>query len=84
MSRDPRAFVEDIIEYSGRASRYIDGLTFDEFAADSRTRDAVLFALQIVGEAAKRLPEDVRVELPPVREAAIALLEQLDADGRVS
>ena len=36
--------------------------TFDEFVADSKTQDAILFNLIIIGEAANRISEDFQEE----------------------
>ena len=41
-------------------------MTFEQFAADERTRDAVARNLEILGEAAKKVPDDVRKLLPAI------------------
>jgi uncharacterized protein with HEPN domain len=43
-----------------RVGRYVAGLTFESFALDSRTIDAVVRNLEIVGEAAKKVPPSLR------------------------
>ena len=35
--RDPRLYVDDILEAISRIEIYVDGLGFDEFSRDSRT-----------------------------------------------
>jgi len=40
--------------------QYTDGMTFEEFAKDSKTIDAVIRNFEIIGEAANRLPEDFK------------------------
>ena len=35
-------------------------MTFDEFVSDFKTQDAVVRNFEIVGEAAKRLPENIK------------------------
>ena len=60
MSRDVLDYLEDILENALAACEFADGLTADAFAADRRTLYAVMRALEIVGEAAKRIPEAVR------------------------
>jgi len=49
--RRDRDFLEDILEASGRALRYVAGMDYEEFAADAKTQDAVIRTLEIVGEA---------------------------------
>jgi uncharacterized protein with HEPN domain len=60
--RRDRDFLEDILEASGRALRYVAGMDYEEFAADAKTQDAVIRTLEIVGEATKRLSEELRAE----------------------
>lgn len=50
--------VEDIWEAIGKIERYTEGMTQDSFQSDEKTTDAVVRNLEIIGEAAGRLPED--------------------------
>lgn len=58
--RDPRILVSDMLEAIGRIRAYTEGMSFDEFRQDKKTSDAVLRNLQVLGEAAHHVPEDVR------------------------
>lgn len=60
MSRDWRLYLDDIAECTRRVAEYTRGMSFEQFVTDTRTYDAVLRNLEIVGEAAKQLPEEVR------------------------
>lgn len=60
MSRDPRLFLDDIRDGCQKILRYARGLTFEQFKTDEKTVDAVLRNLAVIGEAVKRLPEEVR------------------------
>lgn len=66
MSRDWRLFLDDIVECSRRVLDYTRGMSLDDFVQDTRTYDAVLRNLEIIGEAAKRLPEEVRQQHPQI------------------
>ena len=66
MSRSWRLFLEDIIEASSRILRYSEGKDLSAFCADEMAYDAVLRNLQIIGEAAKAVPADVRQGHPEV------------------
>ena len=57
MPRDYRLYLEDIVEAADRILRYTVGMDYDSFASDDRTQDAVIRNLEIIGEAAKRLPQ---------------------------
>jgi len=66
MSRDWSFFLEDIQESCSRVLRYTQGMTFEQFKADDKTYDAVVRNLEIIGEAAKGLPDDVRAMMPDI------------------
>ena len=66
MSRSWRLFLEDIIEASDRVLRYSEGKDLPTFSADEMAYDAVLRNLQVIGEAAKAVPADVRQVHPEV------------------
>jgi len=73
VSRDPRLFLEDMIVACEKTKRYLAGLSRDEFERDERSRDAVLRNLEILGEAAKRIPawfRDAHPDVPWRRVAA--------------
>jgi len=65
-SRDWRLYADDILEACGKTRRYLAGMTYEAFVADDRTRDAVIRNLEVIGEAAKRLPDDVIARAPDV------------------
>jgi len=58
--RNPKLLVEDILESCQKIMNYTKCITFDEFISDSKTLDAVIGNFEIIGEAAKRLPEDFK------------------------
>ena len=49
-----------------RIEEYTAGLRFEEFAADRKTVDAVVRNIEIIGEAAGSIPEDVQSRYPAV------------------
>jgi uncharacterized protein with HEPN domain len=58
--REPQLLIEDIIESGNKILEYTRDLTFDEFANDAKTIDAVIRNFEIIGEAANRLPENFK------------------------
>lgn len=58
--RNYRNYLEDILKSAVKVSRYTDGMSFEDFLADERTMDAVVRNLEIIGEAAKNVPLEVR------------------------
>jgi uncharacterized protein with HEPN domain len=65
-SRDWRLYADDIIEACEKVRRFVAGMSFETFAADERTRDAVVRNLEVIGEAAKNLPDEVIARAPEV------------------
>lgn len=60
MSRDERLYLEDIRESCQRILRYTQGMSFDAFVNNQMAYDAVLRNIDVVGEAAKHIPDDIR------------------------
>ena len=57
-------FLEDIRDCLAKAKAFVEGMTFDDFSSDEKTRFAVFRALEIVGEATKRLPSELKGRYP--------------------
>lgn len=72
MPRDSRVYLEDILVAIARIQRYTRGLSREAFAGDERTLDAVVRNLEVIGEAVKQLPVDVRSQAPGVEWQKIA------------
>src|SRR5713226_2439007 len=77
MPRDFEIYLDDIRHAIGKIQSYTVGLTRDAFDQDDRTIDAVVRKLQIIGEAAKMVPESVRANHPTVAWKKIAGLRDI-------
>jgi uncharacterized protein with HEPN domain len=64
VSRDWRLYLEDIERACEKVGRFTQGCDFESFDADERTYDTVLRNLEVIGEAAKRVPDNVRAQTP--------------------
>jgi uncharacterized protein with HEPN domain len=58
--REWRFYVEDMIVFCDKVLAYNKGLDRADFAADPMRYDATLRNLELIGEAATHVPEDVR------------------------
>jgi len=58
MSRDWLLYLDDLIDSAEKIGRFVTGRTFDSFISDEAVFDAVLFNLQIMGEAVKKFPSE--------------------------
>jgi uncharacterized protein with HEPN domain len=64
--RTDRDFLSDIQEAIRRITVYVVGMAYETFLADTKTQDAVIRNLEIIGEATKNLSEELRVKYPDV------------------
>jgi uncharacterized protein with HEPN domain len=65
-------YLKDILDAIEKAEQFIEGMDFERFSSDYKTRFAVIRALEIIGEASKKIPETVKRQNPelPWREIA--------------
>lgn len=65
-------YLADILDAIEKAESFISSMTVEQFKQDNKTIFAVVRALEIIGEAAKRIPEEIRQQYPtiPWREMA--------------
>lgn len=60
MIRDITLYLSDILTNMVNARSFIGVMTYDEFTADRKTSYAVVRCLEIIGEATKNVPEEIR------------------------
>lgn len=77
MPRDYKIHLEDILEAIGKILSYTDSISFKDFSSDSKTIDAVIRNLEIIGEAIKKVPEDTRKLKPEIEWKNIAALRDI-------
>ena len=62
MPRDSRIYLEDILEATRKIKMYTGDLSKATFLEDEKTFDAVVRNLEVIGEAVKKLPADLRAK----------------------
>jgi uncharacterized protein with HEPN domain len=77
MLRDPRVYVEDILEAIRRMRSYTENMDFVAFAKSPITVDAVVRNLEVIGEAAGRIAEEIRTGAPEVEWRKIIALRNV-------
>ena len=66
MKRTSVDYVRDILEALGKAQSFTEEMEYSTFAQDEKTIFAVARALEIVGEATKNVPGEVRNRFPDI------------------
>ena len=56
MKKDPKIFIEHIVESFQLIEEYAHHLTTEKFKKDLATQDAIIRRLEIIGEAVKEIP----------------------------
>jgi len=71
MNRDD-AYLLDMLKAASRASEAIQGNTYEEFRRDWRLQSIVLHQMMVLGEATKRLSDELRGRYRAIDWRAIA------------
>jgi len=66
MNRDIRLFLRDMLDAMDAIAAFTQKMSFEEFLADRRTRNAVERNLEIIGEAVRHVPDALRAQFPEV------------------
>ncbi len=59
-------YLQDMLDNAKRAGRFTAGMNFESFSKDDKTVYAVIRAVEIIGEAARNVPDDVRSKYPQI------------------
>ncbi|MBN2030423.1 DUF86 domain-containing protein [bacterium] len=66
MNREFNDYLEDILNAIEKIQQFITDLTYEQFVEDDKTVFAVVRALEIIGEATKNIPNEIRKKYPDV------------------
>lgn len=65
-SRTDSQLIGDILKAAKRVLVYVAGMSYDSFITDTKTQDAVIRNIEIIGEAVKGLSQEARDNYPEV------------------
>lgn len=72
MSFEPREYLRHILHEADYLLATTKGLTFDAFLADETLCRAFVRSIEVIGEAAKKVPDDYRAKHPDIEWRAMA------------
>lgn len=69
-NRTPELFFNDILDSLTRVLKYSKGLSYDELIKNDMAIDAIIRNFEVIGEAAKYIPEEFKNKYPqlPLKE----------------
>lgn len=60
MKRKVSLYIKDIIENMEKAERFIEGTDLEKFKTDDKTNYAIVRCIEVIGEATKHIPTEIR------------------------
>jgi len=66
VKREVGDYIEDIIGATDKAMDFVKNISYEKFTRDDKTVFAVVRALEIIGEAVKNIPDDIRKNYPEI------------------
>jgi uncharacterized protein with HEPN domain len=66
MRRDYKLYLHDIIEACHHIQEFVEDVDFERFLDDDKTSSAVIRKFEVIGEAAKNIPEFITEKYPKI------------------
>jgi uncharacterized protein with HEPN domain len=79
--RDYRDFLVDIVGAIHSIIAFVDGITLQAYLDDEKTRYAVMRGYEIIGEAVRHLPDDLKAANPDIPWATMAAMRNRIVHG---
>ena len=67
MKREYEDYLRDMLENAEKALSFVQGLDYEGFRKDDKAMYAVIHTFEIIGEAARQIPEKVRDANPEIQ-----------------
>lgn len=65
-NREYRDYIQDIIGSINEIECFTRGISFKEFTGDRKTFNAVIRSIEVIGEASKKIPKNLREKFPTI------------------
>lgn len=79
--RDYKLFIRDVRDCAKKIMDYTEGKTFEEFTENQMLIDAVIRNLEVIGEATKNIPDEVKQKYPRIEWRKIGDLRNIIIHG---
>lgn len=66
MKRDYKLYLKDILSAMESIQMFVKGMNYEEFIDDDKTTSAVIRKFEIIGEATKQVPDDIKQKYPEI------------------
>lgn len=60
MKRDYKLYLQDILSALESIENFLEGISFEQFKKDDKTTSAVIRKFEVIGEATKQIPDEIR------------------------
>ena len=64
--REWRFYLDDMAQFAEKVIAYSEGMSQEDFESNSLNYDAITRNIELIGEAATRIPEEVRASNPNI------------------
>jgi uncharacterized protein with HEPN domain len=64
--RDYKLYIKDILAAMDSIEAFVEGMSLEQFRKDDKTSSAVVRKFEIIGEAAKHIPEEILKKYPDI------------------
>ncbi|MBI4686136.1 MAG: DUF86 domain-containing protein [Nitrospirae bacterium] len=62
MTREYKLYIQDILDAIKEIEKYVEGMDYDQFLDDSKTKSAVVWKIETIGEASKNIPQTIKTK----------------------
>jgi uncharacterized protein with HEPN domain len=77
MQRHPKVYLKDILKAIKKIENYVENLNFRKFSTNELVQDATVRNLEIIGEAVKKIPKEIKNKYPEIAWKKIAGLRDI-------